>query len=110
MFLMMVEQEEPEAEVDDSREIEQVEEALMRGPKVCHLCLLSKPNHRSCVTPFIKQLYPLNKDYKEMDIKSCRLRGFTGVASVCAHARDPCAHTFYVRCCHWLRRSWAAAL
>ena len=69
MFLMMIEKEEPEAGVDDSREIEQVEEALTRGPKVCHLCLLSKPNHRSCVTPFITQLYPLDKDYKEMDIK-----------------------------------------
>ena len=66
---MKNEKEELEAGVDDSREIEQVEEALTRGPKVCHLCLLSKPNHRSCVTPFIKQLYPLDKDYKEMDIK-----------------------------------------
>ena len=68
-FLMKIEKEEPEAGVDDSREIEQVEKALTRGPKVCHLCLLSKPNHRSRVTPFIKQLYPLDKDYKEMDIK-----------------------------------------
>ena len=100
---MKNEKEELEAGVDDSREIEQVEEALMRGPKVCHLCLLSKPNHRSCVTPFIKQLYPLDKDYKEMDIKSCRLRGFTGVASVCAHARDPCAQIRCVLHCHWLR-------
>ena len=66
---MKNEKEELEAGVDDSREIEQVEEALTRSPKVCHLCLLSKPNHRSCVTPFIKQLYPLDKDYKEMDIK-----------------------------------------
>ena len=66
---MKNEKEELEAGVDDSREIEQVEEALTRGPKVCHLCLLSKPNHRSCVTPFITQLYPLDKDYKEMDIK-----------------------------------------
>ena len=66
---MKNEKEELEAGVDDSREIEQVEEALTRGPKVCHLCLLSKPNHRSCVTPFITQLYSLDKDYKEMDIK-----------------------------------------
>ena len=61
--------EELEAGVDDSREIEQVEEALTRGPKVCHLCHLGKQNHRYYVTPFVKQLCPLDKDFKETDIK-----------------------------------------
>ena len=61
-------QEEPEAGVDDSGEIEKAEKALTRGPKVCHLCHLSKPQHRSCVTPFTTQLYTFYKVYKEMDI------------------------------------------
>ena len=69
MFLMMIEKEEPEAGVDDSGEIEKAEEALTRGPKVCHLCHLSKQNHRYYETPFVKQLYPLYKDYKEKTVK-----------------------------------------
>ena len=54
--------------MDDSGEIEKAEKALTRGPKVCHLCHLSKPQHRSCVTPFTTQLYTFYKVYKEMDI------------------------------------------
>ena len=68
-FLTKNEKEELEAGVDDSGEIEKAEEALTRGPKVCHLCHLGKQNHRYYVTPFVKQLCPLDKDFKEMDIK-----------------------------------------
>ena len=57
--------------MDDSGKNEKAEEALTRGPEVCHLRRLSKPYHRSCVIPFTTQLYPLYnyKDYKEMIIK-----------------------------------------
>ena len=45
--------------MDDSGEIEKAEEALTRGPEVCHLRRLSKPYHCSCVIPFTLRLYPL---------------------------------------------------
>ena len=100
--------------MDDSREIVQVEKALTRGPKVCHLCHLSEQNHRYCVTPFIKQLYPLDKDSKEMDIRVANpfalqtQRLHRRGVSVCACAGP--LRTVCVRCCHWLRRSRAAVL
>ena len=70
LFLNKIEKEELlKAGVDNSGEIEKAEKALTRGPKVCHLCHLGKQNHRYYVTPFVKQLCPLDKDFKETDIK-----------------------------------------
>ena len=45
--------------MDNSGENEKAEKALTRSPEDCHLRLLSKPNHRSCVIPFTMRLYPL---------------------------------------------------
>ena len=70
LFLNKIEKEELlKAGVDNSGEIEKAEKALTRGPKVCHLCHLGKQNHRYYVTPFVKPLCPLDKDFKETDIK-----------------------------------------
>ena len=59
MFLMIEKEDLLKAGVDDSGENEKAEKALTRGPEDCHLCLLSKPDHRSCVIPFTTRLYPL---------------------------------------------------
>ena len=59
MFLMIEKEDLLKAGVDDSGENEKAEKALTRSPEDCHLRLLSKPNHRSCVIPFTMRLYPL---------------------------------------------------
>ena len=115
LFLNKIEKEELlKAGVDNSGEIEKAEKALTRGPKVCHLCHLGKQNHRYYVTPFVKQLCPLDKDFKETDIKVANpfametQRLHRRGVSVCA-----CASCAQVRCvlhCHWSTESQATAL